>query len=318
FCGSFKSVARAVVRFEQVFGALEVYVHVVIFFQFLLDVRNDFDLREFVHGLRVIGNRAVGINRDCYRSHAQETKRYQAKGENRGRDHLRAQPLQTDQVAHRHQSDHCKSQVVAGEISRHEAGQNTQRRATLLRGSDHFANVPRFRGGENFYQLRYHSPGKRAAGNNGRQLPPLCRVAAKLGNDYGRYGVGDNDRNNGSDPHQRRERRFEIHFRRVRESRFGNQVVYEISQGAGHQHGDAHYEDPYKQLDLNDWTLHAQQNKGDERDAGDAVSLKTVCGGSHGVPRVVAGAVSDYAWIARVVLFNLEDDFHQIGTDVSN
>ena len=96
FCRGFKRVSRTVVGFEQILGALKVHVHVVIFFQLLLDVRNGFNLRELVHRLRVVGNWTIRIYGDGDGTHAEETKRYQAKSENRSRDHQVAQALQTD------------------------------------------------------------------------------------------------------------------------------------------------------------------------------------------------------------------------------
>ena len=63
---------------------------------------------------------------------------------------------------------------------------------------------------------------------------------------------------------------------------------------------------------------YAQQNEGDQRDAGDAVGLKSVGAGADGIARVVSGAIGDHAGIARVVFLNFEDDFHQVGADVGD
>ena len=99
---------------------------------------------------------------------------------------------------------------------------------------------------------------------------------------------------------------------------FGNGAVEEISHGACHQHDDAHHEDPHQQLHLDGRVFHGQQDEGDQRDAGNAVSLEAVGGGAHGIARVVTRAVGDHAGVARVVLFDLEDDLHEVGTDVGN
>ena len=157
FRGGFKRVSGAVVCFQQILCALEVHVHVVVFFQLLLDVRYGFNLRKLVDRLRVVCNRTIRIYGDRDRTHTEETKGNQAKSENRSREHLRTEPLQADQITDRHQRDHRKPEVVAREVSGHEARQNAQRRAAFLRRGDHLSNVPRFSGRENLYQLRNHS-----------------------------------------------------------------------------------------------------------------------------------------------------------------
>ena len=65
-------------------------------------------------------------------------------------------------------------------------------------------------------------------------------------------------------------------------------------------------------------SLHGQQDEGDQRDAGDAVSFKAVGAGADRVARVVAGAVGDHAGVARIVFLDLEDDLHQVGADVGD
>ncbi len=62
--------------------------------------------------------------------------------------------------------------------------------------------------------------------------------------------------------------------------------------------------------------MHAEQNESDQRHAGHAVGLKTVCRGADGVAGIVAGAIGDHSGIACVVFFDLEDDLHQVRSDV--
>ena len=76
-----EGVACAVIGFEQVFGALEVDGHVEILLDFGFDVSNLLDQGEFVDGLSVIGNRAVRVDCDGDRAHAQKSKSHQAKCE---------------------------------------------------------------------------------------------------------------------------------------------------------------------------------------------------------------------------------------------
>ena len=79
--GRLEGVARAVVLFQHVLGALEVHVEIEVLLEFLLDVRNLLDQRKLVDRLRVVGHRAVGIDRDRHRTHAQEAESHQAEGE---------------------------------------------------------------------------------------------------------------------------------------------------------------------------------------------------------------------------------------------
>ena len=94
--GSLKRVARAVVGLEHFLGALEVDVDVVIFFQLLLNSWNSFDQRESVHGLRVVRDRAVRIDRDRDRPHAQEAESHQTESKHRRRQHHRAKVQRAD------------------------------------------------------------------------------------------------------------------------------------------------------------------------------------------------------------------------------
>ena len=47
------------------------------------------DDRQLEHRLRVVGDRAVGIDRDRHRAHAQEAERHQAEREHGRRQHQR-------------------------------------------------------------------------------------------------------------------------------------------------------------------------------------------------------------------------------------
>ena len=82
-------VAGAVVLLEQVLGALEVHVEAVVLLELLLDVGQRLDDRELEHRLRVVGDRAVRVDRDRHRAHAEEAERHEAEREHRRRDHQR-------------------------------------------------------------------------------------------------------------------------------------------------------------------------------------------------------------------------------------
>ena len=99
---------------------------------------------------------------------------------------------------------------------------------------------------------------------------------------------------------------------------FGDGAVDEIGGRAGDQHGDAHHENPHQELHLHGGVFHAQQDKGDQRDAGDSVSFEAVGAGAHRIAGIVAGAVGDHAGIAGVVFLDLEDDLHEVGADIGD
>src|SRR6202044_2164859 len=87
---------------------------------------------------------------------------------------------------------------------------------------------------------------------------------------------------------------------------------------AGHEHGHAHHEDPHEQLNLHSRARNAEQDEGDQRDAGDAVGLEAVRAGADRIAGVVARAISDHTGVARVVFLDLEDDLHEVGADVGD
>ena len=156
-------------------------VDVEVFLDLGLDVGNLLDQRKFVDGLRVVGDRAVGIDGDGDRAHAQEAEGDQAEGEDRGRRACRGggQAHRAHVVGDRHQDHHGEAEVVAGEIAGHEAGENSERRSAFLGRGDHFAHVARIDRGEDLDEFGNHRAGQGAAGDDGRELPPLGGVAAE-------------------------------------------------------------------------------------------------------------------------------------------
>ena len=151
FCGCLESIARAVVGFEHVFRFLEIHVDIEIFFQFRLDVWHVLDQRKFVDRLRVVGDWTIGIHRDGHRAHAKKSERDKAERKYRRGNHQVRQAHAgrvldaRDEVTGGHQSHHCHAEVVAREITCHEAGQNAERCAAFLSGSDNFLHVARLR-----------------------------------------------------------------------------------------------------------------------------------------------------------------------------
>src|SRR5208283_5264862 len=315
-CGGLERVAGAVVGFQEILGALEIHVDVVVLLQFRLDVGNLLDHRKLKHGWRGVGDRTVGIHGDGYRPHAEEAESHQAESENRRRTHHVGEPQVADQVADGHKADDRTAQVVAREIAGHKSGEDAQGCPALLRGDNHFFYVARFRRGEDFDQFGDDRSGQGAAGDDGGKLPPLGRVAAEGGNNQPRNRIGEGDGNERGDPHQPGERRLEVHFRGVAVAGFLDGVIDEVGGRAGDQHDHAHHEDPHQQLNLDRGIFHREKDESDQGHARHAIGLEAIGGGANRVARVVAGAIGDDAGVARVVFLDLEDDLHQVGPDV--
>ena len=94
--GRLEGVARAVVLFEVVLGAFELRIEAEVASNFLPDVRQGFDHRQFEDRLRVVGHRSVGVDRDRHRAHAEEAEGHQAEGEHRRGDHQAAETVGAD------------------------------------------------------------------------------------------------------------------------------------------------------------------------------------------------------------------------------
>ena len=224
---SLESVARTVILFEQVLGAVEVHRHVEVFLDFVHDVRNLLNQGELVNRLSIIRDWTVGIDGDRHRPHAQKAEGHKSEGKHRGSQHggRDRQAHGAEIVANRHQGNHRQPQPVAGEIARHESGKNSQRRSTFLRRGHNLAHVTRLGGSKNLDQFRNHSARQGSAGNNASQLPPLRSVPAKIRNNDRRDQVGECDGDNRSDPDQRSQRRLEVHLIRVSILRLGDSPI---------------------------------------------------------------------------------------------
>ena len=139
-----------------------------------LNVRNLLDQRQLENRLRVVRHRAIGIDRDGDRAHAQESERHQTKREHRRRQQswqLR-QSHRADVVADPISANHRQTQPVGGEIAGHEARQNTSDAPPSCAEVTTSSHVPRFGRSEHLHQFRNDRAGQRAAGDDGRQLPP--------------------------------------------------------------------------------------------------------------------------------------------------
>ncbi len=190
--------------------------------------------------------------------------------------------------------------------------------AALARGGDDLLDVLGLGRGEDLDDLGDDGARQRPAGDDARQLPPERLVAAQRRNQQVRDDVGHRHGDQRRHPHQLGQRLFEVQLVDVGEPSFDDGLVEQVRQAAGDDHHDPHREDPDQQLDLRLRVRDGQQDEGDERDARHAVGLEPVGAGADRVAGVVAGAVGDDARVARVVLFDVEDDLHEVRPDVGD
>jgi hypothetical protein len=131
--GRLEGVARAVVLFQVFLGRLEVRLEAEVLLDLLFDVGNRLDEGELVDRLRVVGDRAVGVDRDGHRAHAEE-----AEGDQTEREDAGASIMLLPREGHRHvvgdahQDREHHAQPVGREVAGGEAGQDVERGATFL------------------------------------------------------------------------------------------------------------------------------------------------------------------------------------------
>src|SRR5947209_2830187 len=97
-----------------------------------------------------------------------------------------------------------------------------------------------------------------------------------------------------------------------------DQVSDEVSDQRGDDHEDAHHENTGNQLRAQHAGSKRQGEKGNQRHTSYPVSFKTIGGWPDRVTGVVTGAIGDYARVLRIILRQLEDDFHQVRANVGN
>ena len=312
-----EGVPRPVVFFEEKLRPLEVHRVAVGLLDLLLDARDLLDHGKLVDRLGVVRDGPVGVHRDRDRSHPEEPERNESKGEHGGRDHEVADTQRAHSVGDAHEGDDGEPQPVRAEVSRHQSGKDVQRSPAFAGRGHDLADVLRLGRRENLHQLRYHRSGERPAGDDRSELPPE-RAVAEIGDERVGRDVSERHRNAGSDPHEVRERRFEVHLLSILVEPVRDPVIDQIGKTARQDHQDAHGEDPDEELDLDDRIGDCENDEGYERHAGDAVGLEPVRRGTHRIAGVVTGAIGDHAGVARVVLLDLEHDLHEIGSDVGD
>ena len=174
-----EGVARAVVLFEVVFGHVPRGVEAEVPLDLIGDVRDRLDGGQLVHGLSVVGDRAVGVHGDGHRAHAQEAEGHQAEGEHGRGEHdaaLADVEAGADQVADAHEHHDGEADVVGGEVTGHEARQDVERRPAFSGRGHDFFDVRRLGGGEDLDQFRDQRAGQRAHADDDGQQPPVVAV----------------------------------------------------------------------------------------------------------------------------------------------
>ena len=279
--------------------------------------RHLFDRRQLEHRLRVVRYRTVGVDGDRHGAHAKEPERHEAERKHGRRNHQRSETHVTDQKRDGHQQHDRDAKPIGAEVTGDEAGQNVQRRAALTRRRNDFAHVTRLGRRKDLYELWNDRAGERAARDDARELPPQ-RAVAKRRDHHVRHDVREDHRQNRRQPDEEREWRLEVHLVDVLVTALCDRTVDQVRHAAGHDHHDAHGEDPDEELDLNRRFFHREHDERDERNTRHAVGFEAVGARTDRVTGIVAGTVGDDTWIARVILLDVEDDLHQVGADVGN
>ena len=130
---------------------------------------------------------------------------------------------------------------------------------------------------------------------------------------------GHDDGHDGGNPDQIGQGMFEVEFLLACEKRLAERVIHEIGGQGGQDHEDTHGEDPDDQLAAHGGIVgQGQGQKSDQGYTRNTVSLETVCRGADAVTGVVACTVGDDAGIFGIVFGKVEDDLHEVGTDVGD
>ena len=324
--GGLEGVAGAVALLELVLGVLEVGLEAEILLNLGGDAGAALDLGELIDGLRVVGDRAVAVDRDGHRAHAQEAEGHEAEREDRrgeqelGRHEGEQGGVLREVVGRGHQEHDDQAHPERGEVARDQARQDVQRGAAVAGAVRDFLHVAGVRADEDLGELRDQRAGDGAAADDDREDPPEGRVDAGLvGEQEVRGEERDADGHDRRDPDEVRQRGLEIKVLQAAVLRLGDDLVDEVGGERGDDHQRAHREEPDDEHGAELVALgEGEGEEGDQRDAGHAVGLEAVGGRPDGVAGVVTGAVRDDARVLGVVLGQLEHDLHQVGADVGD
>ena len=319
--GGFEGVACTVVGLEVVFGLLEVGLEAELLLHFLGGLLHIvLDEGELVDALGVVGHRTVGINSDGDRTHTEHTESHKAKGKDGGilREDAGEVDVEEDsgEVGNKHQHEENKTCPEGTHVAGHKTAEDIERRTTLLGGRDNLMDVLRFGRGEHLGQFGDKGSTEGTARNDDRKSQP--GEAGKVGSEHeiaGAEGAGNAE--DGGNPYKAGQRLLEIEIVGLTVANLGDCTIDVVGQHGSHDTEDTHNENPDKQwhliLDRN-----GEEDKAHEGYTGNAIGLETVGGGSDGVTGIVASAVGDNTGVARVVLANLEDNLHEVASDIGN
>ncbi len=222
--------------------------------------------------------------------------------------------------------------VEGAEVAGNDTGQYGQRCAALAGCGHDLVHVLGLGAGEDLGELGDEHRSQRAAADDHGELPPDIGHRGKHAVFYN-LQVADQqvahhkrsaDAQDGGDPDQSHERLFEIELFLALIFGGRNGLIDEIGKPGAEVHEEAHGKNPDDQFALDGFFDRAvrahngQRDKGDQRNAGNAVGLETVRRGADAVARVVAGTVGDNTGVAGVVFLDLEDDLHEVGADVGD
>ncbi len=156
-----------------------------------LDAGDLLDGGELVDRLGVVGDRAIGIDRDRHRAHAEEAEGHEAEGEHGRREHQSSpSPSVLTPYATLMRSRIAMPSQKALKLPATKPERMLSDAPPSRELSDHLTDVPRVDGGEDLHQLRNDRAGQRAAGDDRRELPPQRRVAAEIRDQQVRHHVG--------------------------------------------------------------------------------------------------------------------------------
>ncbi len=113
------------------FARSKLHVEAVVALELLLDAGHLLDDRQLEHRLGVVGHRAVGVDGDRHRAHAEEPERHEAEREHGRREHQRRRGRTSAHADTRSpiSDDDAQAEPVGAEVPGHEAGQDVQRGA---------------------------------------------------------------------------------------------------------------------------------------------------------------------------------------------
>ena len=334
FGGGLEGVAGPVAFFQLALGIGEIGFERELFFNFTGNVREGFNAAQFINGLGVVGDRAEAVHGDGHRSHGEKAEGHQAEGEDGGveRGHERQQVGVLGKAIRReHEGQNHQAHPEGGKVAGDQAGQHVERSTAMVGGVGDFAHMPRTGADENLGELHDQRAGEGAAGDNGGEHPPeVCEgdihedAVHHFGNGEAAeqpVGGGKTDQNgdDGGDPNQIGERALPVEIFPPLIARPADDFIQVERAERGEHHEALDGEEPEDEFAAEQGRIgKGQRQKGDERDAGDAVSLETVGGRADGITGVVAGAIGNDAGVFGIILGQVEHDFHEVGPDVGD